>query len=89
MADAMDLDMSLDDIAKKRKDSVPAKRGRGGAARGGAGAVGGRTQSSLKETKPRPSPYVCVKTPLLFTFTPADASFAVPLPIFLPTYARR
>lgn len=64
----MDLDLSLDDIAKKRKSSS-SKGPRGGGRGGGAGRVAsgkggnndgaGKTTSSLKRTSPRPGPYVC------------------------------
>lgn len=55
MADVMDLDMSLDEIAKKRAETRGNKQGRGrGAAAGGPGRVG----SSLRHAPARVSPYV-------------------------------
>ena len=54
MADVMDLDMSLDEIAKKRAGTRGNKGGRGRDAAGGSGRVG----SSLKRAPARVAPYV-------------------------------
>lgn len=59
MAEVMDLDMSLDEIAKKRNTSNkrggrPARGGRGAAADSGSG----RVTSSLRHLNNRSSPYV-------------------------------
>ena len=53
MAEVMDLDMSLDDIAKKRA-AHDGKRGRGR----GRATASGRVASSLKRVPARASPYV-------------------------------
>lgn len=56
MAEVMDLDLSLEEIAKRRGGANGNKRGRG---RGGAGGSnGGRAASSLKRDSPRAVPYV-------------------------------
>lgn len=59
MAEVMDLDLSLDDLAKKNGAKNGGKRGRG-PARGGRPAANdsGRAASSLRRTSPRASPYV-------------------------------
>lgn len=59
MAEVMDLDMSLDEIAKKR--NTASKRGRQGRNGRGAAAVDsgpGRVASSIKQLNNRSSPYV-------------------------------
>ncbi|KAF8309080.1 hypothetical protein DL93DRAFT_2170610 [Clavulina sp. PMI_390] len=59
MAEVMDLDMSLDDIAKKRRSEGDSKRGGGGRGRGRGGAranppaAGGRAESNLKSHSSR------------------------------------
>lgn len=59
MAEVMDLDLSLEEIAKKRNGGNKRGRGRGG--RGGAQVnTGGpgRVASTLKNSAPRAAPYV-------------------------------